>query len=75
MRDRLIAELAEILETDAAELSEETEFKQDRFDWDSLKGYAILLMIEEEFGRVISVDDFIGAKTVGDLMSLIGRQP
>ncbi|MDR0596834.1 MAG: acyl carrier protein [Clostridiales Family XIII bacterium] len=73
MKEKLIAELAEILETEQSELNTDTMFKVDEFEWDSLKGFAILIMIEETFGVEVSVDDFIEAKTVGDLIGLISK--
>jgi len=71
MEEKLKNELADILETESKELDLDTEFKVDRFEWDSLKGYAILVMLEDEFGVQVSVDDFIAAKTVRDLLTFI----
>lgn len=69
MEKILIENMADILEVETTELTLATEFKQDKFDWDSLKGYAILVMLEEEFGVNMPVDDFIEAKTVGEIFS------
>jgi len=71
MEEKLLEELADILEAEPGELDLDTEFKVDRFDWDSLKGYAMLVMMEDEFGVEVSVDDFIASKTPRDLLALI----
>ncbi|MDR0519080.1 MAG: acyl carrier protein [Clostridiales Family XIII bacterium] len=71
MEEKLIDLVAEVLETEHANLSLDTEFKTDEFDWDSLKGYAILVTLEEEFGVSIEVEDFIATKKVGDLLRLV----
>ena len=68
MEKELIAEIADILEVDPEELSLETDFREDRFDFDSLKGYAMIVMIEDLFDTTISVDDFIASKTIGSLL-------
>ncbi|MDR2162843.1 MAG: acyl carrier protein [Clostridiales Family XIII bacterium] len=72
MEEKLLISLADILEVDEDAVTLDTEFKTDAFDWDSLKGYATLVTIEDEFGVTVSVDDFIAAKTPRDLLSLIG---
>jgi acyl carrier protein len=72
MEEKLLEELADILEVDAGEITLDTEFKTNAFAWDSLKGYAALVMLEDEFGATVSVDDFIAAKTPRDLLALVG---
>lgn len=69
MEERLIENVADILEVEPDELTLDTEFKVEKFDWDSLKGYAILVMLEEEFDKKVTVDDFIAAKTINDLLN------
>jgi acyl carrier protein len=71
MEQKLIEEMADILEVDASELTLDTVFKAPEYDWDSLKGYAIIVMVEDEFGKEISVDDFIEIKTIKELQTLI----
>jgi acyl carrier protein len=68
MEQRFLENMADILEVDASELSLDTDFREPRFDWDSLKGYAVLVMIEEEFGKELELDQFIEAGTIGDLL-------
>lgn len=59
--------VAEVLEADAEGISLNTDFRNDIPDWGSLKGYSLIVMIEDEYGVVIEVEDFLKAKTVGDL--------
>jgi acyl carrier protein len=73
MKEKLIELSAEILETDASELTLDTPFKDDRFLWDSLKGFAMLIMLEEDFDTRVSVDDFIAASTLRDLLAHIEK--
>lgn len=66
--------MADVLETDAAEISLDTDFRDAQYDWDSLKGYAVLVMLEDAFGKSMPVDDFLEAKTIGDLLAFVQRQ-
>ena len=59
--------IAEILEVDETQLTPETEFRAATPYWSSLMGFGILVMLEEDYGQVMSVDDFMKAKTVGEL--------
>jgi len=68
MEQRLLENMAEILEVEPEELTLQTVFRDDRFAWDSLKGYAVLVMLEEEFNAHVSVEDFLAAKTIQDLL-------
>ena len=67
--DDFCATIAEILETDT--VRPETEFRQVE-DFDSLKGFAIIVTIERDFGRRLSVDEFMQCSTVADLAHLAG---
>lgn len=71
MEKNFIGNIAEILEVEPEKLSMDTEFKTDEFEWDSLKGYAMIVMMEEEFNADVSVKEFIEVKTVGDLFKYI----
>ncbi|MDF2657017.1 MAG: hypothetical protein K0R19_3491 [Bacillota bacterium] len=68
MEQRLLENMAEILEVEAEELTLDTEFRDDRFCWDSLKGYAVLVMLEEEFDAQVTVNDFLKASRIQDLL-------
>jgi len=68
MEQRLLENMAEILEVDVKELTLKTAFRDERFQWDSLKGYALLIMLEEEFNARITIAEFLEAETIGDLL-------
>jgi acyl carrier protein len=66
--------IAEILEVEAADLSEEAEFRLITPYWSSLMGFGILVMLEEDYGYRMPVDVFLQAKTVGELYTLIKKR-
>ena len=41
-------------------------------DWSSLQGFAVLVTLETEFGRRMTVDEFQNLVTVGDLARACG---
>lgn len=67
--DDFCAKIAEILETEM--VRPETEFRQVD-DFDSLKGFAIIVTIERDYGRRLSVDEFLSCSTIADLGHLAG---
>ena len=54
------------METDG-ELSAETVFRDAIDDFSSMDGFSIIVMIEEEYGVRLSVDDFLSFETIEDL--------
>jgi len=62
--------IAEILEVECEELPVEAEFRSTTPYWSSLMGFGILVMLEEDYGYKMPVDDFLKAKTVGELYEL-----
>lgn len=65
--DKFIDLIAEILEVESSTISLNTDFRNDIEDWDSMKGFSIICMIEDEYGVQISVPDFLNCITIGDL--------
>lgn len=61
-------ELSLILEVKESDLKDDFVFKNDNFD--SLKGYAILISVEEIYKKKIKVEDFIKIKTIKELFGL-----
>ena len=55
--------LSDVLETP---VTLETRFR-DVDNWSSLMGFGILVMLENDFGRRMTVDEFLTCQTVGDL--------
>lgn len=62
-----IGKIAEILEVNPEELSLETDFRNDTPYWDSLKGFGMLVLLEEDYGLKMPVDEFLECKTLADL--------
>lgn len=63
--------IADILEVDAESLSPETKFRDTTPYWSSLMGFGMLVMLEEDYECKISVDDFLKARTLGQLFERI----
>ena len=55
--------LSDVLETP---VTPETRFR-DVDNWSSLMGFGILVTLENDFGRRMTVDEFLTCQTVGDL--------
>lgn len=70
----LLTELAEILEVEISSLNKNTNFRRDIEYWDSLKGFSILVLLQDEFNVKISVDEFIVMSTIDDLTNEIKKQ-
>ncbi len=62
-----VKKIAEILEVDESELAAESEFRSATPCWSSLMGFGILVMLEEDYGYKMPVDDFLKTKTIGEL--------
>ena len=58
--------LSDVLETP---VTPETRFR-DVDNWSSLMGFGILVTLENDFGRRMTVDEFLACQTVGDLWTL-----
>lgn len=61
---------AEVLQVDVASIGPATDFRVDIPDWDSLRGFAMLILLEDVYGLRVSEDVFIGCRTLGDLIAL-----
>ncbi|HRW93777.1 MAG TPA: acyl carrier protein [Thermotogota bacterium] len=59
--------ISEILEVETDEISLDTDFRKEIPFWDSLKGFGILVYLEEDYNKKLSVDEFMEQKTIGDL--------
>lgn len=64
-----IERLTDILECDG--LTPETRFR-DVADWDSLKGFGILVLLENTYGRPVTAETFLTFETVHDLARAAG---
>ena len=68
--DKLKHIIADVLNVDPDEITEETTFTDD-LGADSLELYQIKMGIEEEFGLTIPDEKVAGVKTVGDALTMI----
>ena len=66
--EKFLELMAEIMEVDAEDLSAETDFR-DACEFDSLMGFSMICMIEEEYGAVVPVETFRASRTIGDLFA------
>lgn len=65
-----IEKIAEIMEVEGSSITLNTIFRQ-ACEFDSMMGFMMICMIEEEYGKRISVKDFLACKTIGDLYNYI----
>lgn len=65
--------VADIFEVAPGTLSMDTIFR-DLDDFSSLVGYSLIIMMEEEYGVRVSVDEFMACNTLGDLYQKCEKQ-
>ena len=65
--DKFIELVAEVFEIEPENITKDTDFREDLEDFSSLIGFSLIIMIEDEYGVRISVDDFLKCKTIEDL--------
>ena len=63
---------ARILEIPASEATAELEFRSVA-DWDSLKGFSLLMLVENSLGFAATAEDLEKSRTLGDLFALAGQ--
>ncbi len=59
--------VAEVFEIEPDGITAETDFRKDLPDFSSLVGFSLIVMMEDEYGVTVTVDEFLDCKTVGDL--------
>lgn len=64
--DKFLEMVADIFEVEPEEISKETVFR-DLDDFSSLVGFSLIVMMEEEYGVKVTVDEFMKCNTIGDL--------
>lgn len=69
-----LSKVAVILEAPSSELNLNLDFRRDLPDWDSMRGFAIIVMLEEEYGISLEVAEFLECKSLGDLWGLVGER-
>ena len=68
-----VEKIAEILEVTPEELALETDFRNDTPYWDSLKGFGMLVLLEEDYGLKMPVDEFLECKTLADIYNKLSH--
>lgn len=58
--------VAEIFEIEPEEITMDTVFR-DLEDFSSMVGFSLIIMMEDEYGAKVSVDEFMECNTIGDL--------
>jgi len=66
--------LSEELEVDAAEIGEQTRFKED-LDADSLDLYELVMELEDRYGVAVSEEQASRIATVGDAVDFVLEHP
>lgn len=67
--EEFISKVAEILEVDVQ--TPDFQFR-DIADWDSMKGFSLIVLMEQDYGKEMSVEEFLACNTVGDLAKFAG---
>lgn len=68
---KFIREIADILECEPDDISFDTDFREDVEDWDSLKGFSMLILFEEDYDKKMSVNEFLNCKKIKDLFDAV----
>jgi acyl carrier protein len=71
--DNFIANFAEALETNRAELLADTTFK-DLANWDSLAALSVIAMIDEHYGVSVGGADLEQSRSLHDLWDLVAQR-
>lgn len=58
---------AEVFEVEPDEISMDTVFREEIEDFSSLVGFSLIVMMEDEYGVRVPVEEFLECKTIGDL--------
>jgi acyl carrier protein len=67
--EEFLPKVAEILEVES--VTPEFKFREIE-EWDSLKGFSIIVLMEQDYGKEMSVEAFLECETVGDLAKFAG---
>lgn len=65
--ENFIALAAEVFEVEPEDINMDTVFREEIEDFSSLMGFSMIVMMEDEFGVRVPVEEFLECKTVGDL--------
>ena len=65
--ENFIELVAEVFDVEPEEITKDTVFREEIEGFSSLVGFSLIVMMEDEYGVNVSVDEFLECKTVGDL--------
>ena len=65
--EQFIDLVAEVFEVEPDEITMDTVFREDLGSFSSLVGFSLIVMMEDEYGVKVSVDEFLECQTIGDL--------
>lgn len=65
--DKFIELVADIFEVEPEDISMDTVFREEIEDFSSLMGFSLIVMMDDEYGVKVPVEEFLECKTVGDL--------
>ena len=58
---------AEVFEVEPEEISMDTVFREEIDGFSSLVGFSLIVMMEDEYGVRVPVEEFLACRTIGDL--------
>lgn len=64
-----LAKVAGILEVPSVDVA--TDFRATD-GWCSLKAFGLLVMLDQDYGKTLSIEGFLGLRTVADLAAVAG---
>lgn len=67
--EEFLPKIAEILEVES--VTPDFKFRSIA-EWDSLKGFSIIVLMESDYGKEMPVDTFLSCETVEDLAKFAG---
>ena len=65
--ERFLKLAAEVFEVEPEEITMDTVFREEIEDFSSLVGFSLIVMMEDEYGVRVPVEEFLECKTIGDL--------
>ena len=65
--EKFIELVAEVFEVEPEDITMDTVFREEIEGFSSLVGFSLIVMMEDEYGVKVPVDEFLECKTVGDL--------
>ncbi len=69
--EEFIELVAEVFEVEPEEVSADSVFRTELPDFSSMVGFSLIVMMEDEYGVRVSVEDFLKCQTVADLYAQV----